>query len=135
MCGRVLILPVIALVLLLCCPVAIAFTMAERVVVANELIAIARVPAGGLTPDERIDEINDRLAYIIGFERLSPDNISAIIAPGGSRAIMVGRSLLMTVTPADARANGTTVAGLTREWLQNIREILPEARPLSVVTG
>lgn len=132
---RVLILPVIALMLALCCSFASAFTMAEKVVVANELIAIARVPAGGLTPNQRIDEINDRLAYIIGFERLTPENITAVMAPGGSRAIMVGRSLLMTVTPADARANGTTVAGLTREWLQNIREILPEARPLPVVTG
>jgi purine nucleosidase len=106
-----------------------AFTLAEKVVVANNLIAIARVPAGGLSPVDRINAINDRLAYIIGFERLSPDNIYAVRAPGGSTFIMVGNSLLITVTPTDAQANGTTVDGLAQVWLNNFREILPEARP------
>ncbi len=111
-----------------------AFTMSEKVVVANELIAIARVPAGGFTPQERIDRVNERLAYILGFEPLNPGSIYAV-RDGGSRIIMVGDTQLITVTPADARANGTTVSQLTSAWLQNAREALPQARPTPSVPG
>lgn len=106
-----------------------AFTMSEKVVVSNQLIAIARTPAGGYSADQRINMVNDRLAYILGYEPLAPRDIYARALPGGSRAIMVGNRLLITVTPADARANNTTVAGLTRVWLQHARQAIPQARP------
>ncbi|MDH7480889.1 MAG: hypothetical protein QHH26_02800 [Armatimonadota bacterium] len=108
--------------------IASAFTMNEQVVVAGELIAIARVPAGGLTPTQRIERINERLAYILGYERLSPSAIY-LVPKGDCIAIMVGRSLLMTVTPRDAKANNTTVSKLAQEWLRNARMALPKARP------
>ena len=111
-----------------------AFTMAEKVVSANDLVAIARVPAGGFSAQERIDRVNERLAYIYGFEPLDPDSIRAVTR-GATRVIMVGDTPLITVTPADARANNTTVAGLTRVWLQNAREALPQARPTPSVPG
>ncbi|MHB0912901.1 MAG: hypothetical protein ACYC2Y_05575 [Armatimonadota bacterium] len=106
-----------------------AFTMQEKVVVANELVAIARVSAGGFTAQERIDRVNERLAYILGYESLTPRSIYAV-PRGGSRMIMVGNELLITVTPRDAAANNTTVAGLTRIWLANAEAAIPEARPM-----
>jgi len=112
-----------------------AFTMSEKVVVANELVAIARVPAGGFTPQQRIDRINERLIWILSYEPLNPGAIYAVWAPGKSRAIMVGDRLLMTVTSSDASANNTTVPGLTRVWLQYAREALPQARPTPGVPG
>ena len=112
-----------------------AFTMSEKVVVANELIAIARVPAGGFSAQERIDKVNDRLAYIFGYEPLAPPDIYAVRAHGGTRAIMVGNRLLMTVTSRDARANNTTVPGLTRLWLRYAREAIPQARPTPHIPG
>jgi len=124
-----------AVILGVCGSFARAFTMAEKVVVANELVAIARVPAGGFTAQQRIDRVNERLAYILGYEALSPRDIYAVPAPGGSRAIMVGDSLLITVTPRDAFANDATVVGLTRTWLQLAKEALPQARPTPGVPG
>ena len=112
-----------------------AFTMSEKVVVANELVAIARVPAGGFSAQQRIDRVNERLVYIFGYEPLAPRDIYAVMAGGGYRAIMVGNRLLVTVTPRDARANNTTVEGLARVWLQNAREAIPQARPTPGVPG
>ena len=109
--------------------------MSEKVIVANELIAIARVPAGGFTADQRIDRVNERLAYILGYEPLAPRDIYAVRARGGSMSIMVGNRMLMTVTSADARANNTTVAGLTRDWLMRCRDALPQARPTPAIPG
>jgi hypothetical protein len=105
-----------------------AFTTSEKVIVANRIIAIARTPAGGYTADQRIGHINDRLAYILGYEPLAPRDIRAVPV-GDSYAIMVGNRLLLTVTPADARANNTTLRSLTRVWLRYAREAIPQARP------
>src|SRR5436305_15052159 len=75
-----------------------AFTMAQKCVIANELCFVARASAGGLTPEKRIDRVNERLAYILGYENLRPGNIRMAALPDGSLQIRVGRSLLTTVT-------------------------------------
>ena len=111
-----------------------AFTMSEKVVVANELIAISRVSAGGFSAQARIDKVNERLAYILGFEPLNPGSINAVRV-GNTRVIMVGDTPLITVTSRDAAANNTTVVGLTRTWVQLAREALPLARPTPSVPG
>jgi hypothetical protein len=109
-----------------------AFTMAQKCVVANELCFVSRAGAGGMTPEQRIDRVNERLAYILGYENLRPGNIRMADMPGGGVEIRVGRSLLTTVTRADARANGArNPATLGRIWLRNLRAALPQARPLS----
>lgn len=111
-----------------------AFTMMEKVVVANDLVAIARVPAGGFSAQERIDQVNDRLAYIYGYEPLNPESIRAVVS-GPNRVIMVGNTPLITVTQRDAEANNSTVVGLTRVWVQQARETLPLARPAPAIPG
>ncbi len=115
-------------------PVANAFTMSEKVVVANNLVAIARVPAGGMTADQRINTVNDRLAYIYGYEPLNPDAIKLTVC-NGERTIRVGNTTLITVTPADAKANNTTVDGLAQQWLRLAKASLPQARPTPSIPG
>ncbi len=110
------------------------FTTSEKMIVANQLIGIVRVPAGGLTADKRVDRINERLAYILGYERLTPDNIYAVQEKYGEMSIMVGDRLLVRVTAGqDARANAATVSELTREWLSRAKAIVPQARPKASV--
>ena len=105
-----------------------AFTMVEKVVVADRLTMIARTSAGGFTAEQRIDRINERLAYILGYQLLTPNNIR-LIRSAGEPAIFVGDKLLATVTTNDARANNTTVKALAHVWLRNTRLALPHARP------
>lgn len=111
------------------------YTMAQRCVIANEDCFIMRASSGGVTPERRLDRVNERLAYILGYENLRPGNIR-LAQRGDAFDIVVGRSLLTTVTPADARANGTrNVRGLAGVWLSNLRRALPQARPLSTVAA
>jgi hypothetical protein len=108
-----------------------AFTMTQKCVIANELCFVSRASAGGFNPEQRIDRVNERLAYILGYENLRPNNIR-MVAMGPDVQIRVGRSLLVTVTPADARANGARrPETLARLWLRNLRDAMPQARPLS----
>jgi hypothetical protein len=109
--------------------------MAQRCVIANEDCFIMRASSGGMTPERRLDRVNERLAYILGYENLRSSNIR-LAQNGDSFDIVVGRSLLTTVTPADARANGTrNVRGLAGVWLRNLRHAMPQARPLATVAA
>lgn len=108
-----------------------AFTMTQKCVIANELCFVSRASAGGFNPEQRIDRVNERLAYILGYENLRPGNIR-LVAMGPDIAIRVGHSLLTTVTRADARANGArNPATLARIWLRNLRDAMPQARPMA----
>lgn len=111
-----------------------AFTTSEKIIVANQIVAIARVPAGGFSADQRIDKVNDRLAFILGNERLDAGSIR-VVKQRGENAIVVGNRLLFTVTAADAKANHTTVNGLTRVWLKAARTAIPQARPRANLPG
>jgi hypothetical protein len=112
-----------------------AFTMAQRCVIAYRDCFVMRAPAGGMTPEQRLDRVNERLAYILGYESLRPSSIRPV-RQGSGVEIRVGKSLLTTVTPADARANGTrNVMGLAQVWLRNLRAALPEARPKSLIAA
>jgi hypothetical protein len=105
-----------------------AFSMARKAIVADRLMFIPRVSAGGISAQKRANHVNDRIASIIGTERLSRNNIY-LARHGNSYGIMVGRSLLYTVTPRDARANHTTTDRLAKRWLNNVRAALPQSRP------
>jgi hypothetical protein len=111
------------------------YTMAQRCVIANEDCFVMRAAADGLAPEKRLDQVNDRLAYILGYESLRPSNIR-LVQNGGEFDIVVGNSKLVSVTAADARANGTrNVRGLAQVWLRNLRRAMPQARPLSAVAA
>ena len=108
-----------------------AFTMTQKCVIANQLCFVSRVGAGGMTAEQRIDRVNERLAYILGYEDLRPRNIRLVSMRGNAVAIRVGHSMLVTVTRADARANGArNPRTLARVWLRNLRDACPQARPL-----
>jgi uncharacterized membrane protein len=105
-----------------------AFTMSEKVVVASDQITVLRVSAGGMTPDQRIDRVNERLVEIISYEKLNADNIYLKDA-GNSKILMVGSKTLITITPADAEANKMTVNELSQIWLNNAKSAIPQSRP------
>src|ERR1051326_3328297 len=112
------------------------YTMAQRCVIANEDCFIMRASAGGMPAEQRLDRVNERLAYILGYENLRPGNIRMVAMPGGTQQIRVGRSLLVTVTRADARANGArNPRTLARVWLRNLKDAMPQARPMANIAS
>lgn len=105
-----------------------SYDMTEKMVVANQLIAVMRASADAMSPTERLDRINERFADIVATEELTADNIHLSVIDG-NKTIMVGSKVLLTVTPADAEVNNSTVDDLAAQWLANCRAILPQARP------
>jgi hypothetical protein len=107
---------------------ALGFDLAQEVVVANQMIHPVRASAGGLSPEQRVSQINDRLAKIIAKEPLAPSNIRVRMR-GDTPGIYAGRYLITSVTQADADANRTSQMQLARLWLRRYRAVLPQARP------
>lgn len=105
-----------------------SFTMAEQIIVGDDVLMVARVPAGGLSAAQRVAEINERIIRIISTEPLDPSNVR-LAKLSGETVIMVGSICLMTVTTADAEANGASVEGLADRWVKNTKATLPQARP------
>ena len=100
-----------------------AFTMNQKVVVMSQLIAVARTGAGGISADERIDQINGRLTTLLPYDgAVRSIHLGQV---NGETAILVGNNILMTVTSRDAAANGVSVRQLGRQWLRNARLALP----------
>src|SRR6266542_3126186 len=58
-----------------------AFTMTQKCVIANQLCFVTRVAAGGMTAEDRLNRVNERLAYILGYESLRPNNIRMVAMP------------------------------------------------------
>ena len=53
----------------------------------------------------------------------------------GKEMIVVRRYLLMEVTPADAKAEGTTTKALASRWASNVRRVLPQVAPTPSAFG
>ncbi|NUQ02187.1 MAG: hypothetical protein HUU35_20255 [Armatimonadetes bacterium] len=80
-----------------------------------------RVPAGDYSPSERWEIVQHRLQQALVADARHRVAVSDL---NGSPAIYLGSHLLLTVTEADARANGTTPAKLASRWAANLREAI-----------
>jgi hypothetical protein len=107
---------------------AYGFPLDQQVVIADRMIHPVRASAGGLSPQERVAKINERLNRIIAHEPLAPSNINLRMS-NGEPSIFVGRFLVTSVTQTDADMNRTTPLALARQWLRAYRRVLPQARP------
>ena len=58
-----------------------ALTMTQKCVIANTLCFSLRAAAAGMTPEQRIDHVNDRLAAILGHETLEPVSYTHLTLP------------------------------------------------------
>ncbi len=99
---------------------------AREIWMGGYMLLRIRNGAGGYSLDQRVAEIQLRANNLLQLDR----NIESftIRRSGNDANIYADGALFMTVTPADAAANGTTVEGLARVWAQRLRTIYPEAR-------
>ncbi|MGC8669444.1 MAG: hypothetical protein ACP5VE_15160 [Chthonomonadales bacterium] len=98
--------------------------------VAGRQVLRLHATAGGMTPQERVEALDERLTNILseGEARLGAEDI-ALKTLGGEVVITVRNRLLVTVTRQDAEANSTTPQELGRRWLVNLRNTLPLLAP------
>jgi hypothetical protein len=87
-----------------------------------------RTNAGGYAPEQRADEVIERLRPILELPGLRSEDIRVERDPMNGEAMIFVRDLpLVTVDYELARANNTaTPFALAQEWASRLRSILPE---------
>jgi len=100
----------------------------------NEVALRIRVPAGGLSVDQRREAVRLRIVRVYATEAVTASNIR-VSPQGHDWVIAVGRTTLLTVTEADGRANGTTPAALAQVWAARLRDLMPRCKPQPLPPG
>ncbi len=85
--------------------------------------------AAGLTPEQRIVEVNRRITDVLSVYR-SGQKLPVVIRPSGSAAsIIVGNIVVVTVGPDDVRGTKVTPLELANQWAQRLQAGLIRALP------
>lgn len=91
-----------------------------------------RGDAGGLTPDQRIAAVTDRLTPLLGNPTILPSDVAVYVPPAGSRAnrypvIYVLGHRIVTVDPTAVTGgtDGKTPLAVATVWAKRMQQILP----------
>jgi len=94
---------------------------AGEVVVGDQVVIRIRTSAGGLTPNQRAQNVAQRIRGVVGT---SSAGSIAMRRVGGQYVVMAGQTLLVTADPAEAQLNGMTRAGLANFWALRLSSAL-----------
>ncbi len=98
--------------------------------VAGREVLRIRVPVGQMSPRQRVELLDQRLTDILSKAETAIGVADIEMATRGKTvSITVLGELLVTVSQADAEANGTTTERLGKMWLSNIRKTVPLLSP------
>ena len=89
----------------------------------NSLVLRVRCPAAGYTIDQRVNALQLRANDLLEAGKDIPT--ITVRKSGKDASVYAGDKLFVTVTTADAQANGTTTQKLANIWAARLRTILP----------
>ncbi|MGC8863403.1 MAG: hypothetical protein ACP5R5_11615 [Armatimonadota bacterium] len=117
---------VIILLTVLACSIARSEDVRE-VRLGDFLLLRIRCAAGGYTIDERVAALQQRANNLLkGGKEYSTFSVRKF---GECANIYAEDVFFMTVTPGDAKANGTTPMKLARIWAARLRNLFPQSTP------
>lgn len=99
----------------------------REVRLGNYLLLRVRCAAGGYTIDERVNALQLRANNLLKAGK--EYSTFTVRKAGNDFNIYAEDVFFMTVTPADAQANGTTSELLANIWAERLRTIFPKSTP------
>lgn len=92
--------------------------------------------AGGLSPEQRVVQINRRITEVLSIPGTDRRSISMSVRPlGASAAIVVADITVITVTSEDAAGAHVTTMELARQWARRLVAGLQRALPGTTFHG
>lgn len=102
----------------------------NQVVVGGQLAINFRVPAGGFLPEQRATMVDSRIVEVLSAVNVDAPGVFKITRLSRAVSVIgVGHIPLVTVTKADAKANGDTIEQLARIWKNRLKSGLLIASP------
>jgi len=105
----------------------------QQVWLANSPILTVRNDAGGYSIEQRLHDLQLRANDLLPFGKNTPT--FTIMRSGRDANIYADKEFLMTVTAADARANGTTPMKLARYWAARFHSTIPQITDMYSPSG
>jgi len=90
----------------------------------NSIVLRVRCAAAGYTIDQRVNALQLRANDLLEAGKDIPT--ITVRKSGKDAVVYAGDTLFVTVTPADAQANGTTTEKLADIWAERLRTLLPK---------
>jgi hypothetical protein len=81
--------------------------------------------AGGYTPEERAEHIQNRVNMALSHGPVKASDIT-VQAAGSDAVVLVSGNLLFTADVATAHANHSSPMTLASEWADHMRQVLPD---------
>ena len=122
----VLAMSMVAVLLALLGPRAMAVPKGE-VIIGQQVVLRVRFPAGGMTVQERVDNITARLNKLLGIRAFDPSLIT-VRRHGGDYGVLYRDELLVTADAQTAAYNKASAQELANLWAANMRKVIPLAK-------
>ena len=124
--NRITITVVTILIAMLACSIAWSQD-AREVRIGDYLLLRVRCGAGGYTADERVAALQQRANNLLkGGKQYATFSVRK---SGTDANIYADNVFFITVTPADAKANSTTVENLANTWAARLRSRFAKSTP------
>ena len=98
-----------------------------KMIIGNQVVLKIRSAAGGMSIQERVDQVTTRLNKRLGSRAFDPTLIT-VRRYGGEYAVMHGDSLIVTADSKTAAYNKTSSEKLAKQWAANLRRVIPLAK-------
>ncbi len=105
----------------------------RQIWLANSPILTLQNDAGGYSIDQRVNDLQLRANDLLAFGKNTPT--FTVMKSGRDAKIYADKEFLMTVTAADAQANGTTPMKLARYWAAKFHSSIPQVISLYSPSG
>ena len=101
-----------------------------EMIIGYQVVLRIRTAAGGMSIQQRVDQITTRLNRQLGSKDFDP-NLITVRKYGGEYAVMHGDSLIVTADSATAAYNKTSSKELATKWAANLKRVIPMAKALT----
>jgi len=95
-------------------------------ILGGESVFRLRVPDGGMTAQQRIDLMTERLTPLLGVPNIHPSDVVVYAPSGKSPTIYVLGRRIVTIDPAiRAASSGSSAAAIAAKWAKQLQQTLP----------
>ena len=101
-----------------------------EMIIGYQVVLRIRSDAGGMTIQQRVDQITTRLNRQLGSKDFDPKLIT-VRKYSGEYAVMHGDSLIVTADSKTAAFNKTSSKELANQWAANLKRVIPKAKALT----
>ena len=98
-----------------------------EMIIGYQVVLRIRSAAGGMSIQERVDQVTTRLNRRLGSRDFDPKLIT-VRKYGGEYAVMHKDSLIVTADSKTAAYNKTSSEKLAKQWAANLKRVIPLAK-------